>query len=58
MDTLFYKIIGLLQNRTVLCPTGKKDSLDGFLKSLKTAANMVSWLPDIPRNAARSSSEA
>ena len=57
MEVLFYKILGLLQNWTVLCPVNKRERLDGFLENLKTVARRVTWLPDIPRNAMQSASE-
>jgi hypothetical protein len=58
MDVLFYQIHGLLQNWKVLCLADKRGLLENFLRDLKTSTRMVSWLPDILRREAQSSSEA
>lgn len=58
MEVVFYKILGLLQNWTVLCPVNNGEVLDGFMKKLKTAVRVVPWLSDIPRSTIQNSLEA
>lgn len=49
MEVLLYKVLGLLQNWTVLCPGDNRELLVGYLSGIKDAAKRVPWLPDAPK---------
>lgn len=45
MEMLLFRISGLLENWTVLCPVDKKEVLGEYIRMIKLAARMTMWLP-------------
>jgi hypothetical protein len=46
MNTLLYRIAGLLQNWEILCPPEKQDLMRHIVKKIKMATRMTFCLPE------------
>ena len=50
MEMLLFRIAGLLQNWTVLCPPDKRMELEDIISNIKTASGEILWLPYTPQS--------